>query len=132
LSEFADSATVTLEMKLFRTISMFLVLVLATSPALAAICAAACASQSVASSSHVSEMSGMQHCHEDSMPSNQDNPSDTHKTCVMGAGCHFTQVVFPFDGLSKYIVADSSSAAFPKFVPSEKSIDLSPPLKPPA
>lgn len=127
-----QSGKVLVRMKFFRLIAVILILVLASSPALAAICATSCASQSVRSSLHVNDISGMQHCHEGSMSKDTKKSHTEHKSCAMGAGCHFTQVVFSFDGLSKYIYADSSGASFPKFFPSEKSIDLSPPLKPPA
>ena len=110
---------------------MTLILVLVSSPALAAICATSCASESVMSSLH-DDMSKMQHCHEDSKSKDTNKSDVEQKSCAMGAGCHFTQVVFPFDALSKYIYTDSSTVSFPKFVPSGKSTDLSPPLKPPA
>jgi len=124
-----------INMKFFRPIAVILIFVLASSPALAAICAASCASQSVMSSLslHSKDMSGMQHCHEGSTSTDEKHTSNTeHKSCVMGATCHLTQVIPDVDSLSKYVFADSTSAFFPKFVPSDKSIDLSPPLKPPA
>ena len=119
-------------MKYLRSIAAVLILVLASSPALAAICAMACASQPASTALHANDMSEMQHCHEGSTSTDTSKSSDEHKSCVMGAACHFTQVLSPFDSLSRYVFADSTSVSFPKFVPFEKSIDLSPPLKPPA
>lgn len=119
-------------MKIFRSVAVVLIFVLASSPALAAICATACASQSAMSSLHANDMSGMQHCHDDSINTDKNKTNTEHKSCAMGATCHFTQVISQVDSLSNYVVADLSSTAFPKFVPFEKSIDLSPPLKPPA
>ncbi len=119
-------------MKPFRAIAMILILVLASSPALAAICATSCASQSAMASVHSENMSGMKNCHEGSINKNKSKPSTEHKSCAMGADCHFTQVTSPADLSSKYVFADSTSISFPRFVPFEKSIDLSPPLKPPA
>ena len=122
-------------MKFFRPIAVMLIFVLASSPALAAICATSCATESVMSSLslHSSDMSGMQHCHENSTSSDEKHTSNAeHKSCVMGAACHFTQVIPDDDSLSKYVYAEATSAFFSKFVPSDKSIDISPPLKPPA
>ena len=119
-------------MKFIRSIAMMLVLVLASSPALAAICATACAAQSAMSSLQSNDVSEMQHCHEGSMDAHTNNSDTEHKSCAMGAACHFTQVISEADSFSKYVFADSTSTSFPKFVPFEKSIDLSPPLKPPA
>lgn len=125
-------------MRTIRAIAVFLILVLASSPALAAVCATSCASQTVMSSMHLDDMSGMKNCHEGVMNKNK-SKADTehksnndHKSCAMGAGCHFTQITPPIDGSSRTLFANSSSVLFPKFVPSEKSIYLSPPLKPPA
>lgn len=116
----------------FRAIAIFLILVLASSPALAAICATSCASNTIISSVHSDDMSGIKNCHEGSMSKNKSTPNAEHKSCAMGAGCHFTQVTPPIDLSSKYVFTDLTSISFPRFVPLEKSIDLSPPLKPPA
>jgi hypothetical protein len=119
-------------MKFFRAIAVILILALATSPALAAVCATSCASQSIISSLHSDDMFGMKNCHEGAMHKDKNKTSTEHKSCAMGAGCNFTQATPPVDLSSRYVVAISTATAFPKFVPSEKSIDLSPPLKPPA
>lgn len=118
-------------MKSFHTLVVFLILVLATSPALAAICATSCASQSVMTSLGSDNMSGMKNCHESSI-NHKNKPSAEHKSCAMGAGCHFTQVTPVNDSSMQYVFTELSNISFPRFVPFEKSIDLSPPLKPPA
>ena len=119
-------------MKFFRAIAMVLILALASSPALAAICATSCASQSMMTSMHANDMAGMKNCHEGSMSKDQNKSKTEHKSCAMGVSCHFSQVTPPFDASSKVVFVDSSTVSFPKFVLSSKSIDLSPPLKPPA
>jgi len=110
---------------------MVLILALATSPALAAICATSCASHSIMSSMQVDDMSGMKNCHEGSMKKDE-HKSNEHKSCAMGAGCNFTQVTSPINASQKLVFDDTVRTLFPSFVPSAKSIDLSPPLKPPA
>ncbi len=119
-------------MQSLRSIAVILILVLASSPALAAICATSCASRSVMTPLNSNDMSETQHCHEGSMKTQTNKPSTEHQSCVMGAACHFPQVISEVDPLSKYVFAGSTSASFPKFVSFDKSIDLSPPLKPPA
>jgi hypothetical protein len=54
-----------------------------------------------------------------------------HKSCSMGAGCNFSQAT-PIDLSSKFVFIDLTSISFPKFKSSEKSAELSPPIKPPA
>ena len=119
-------------MKLFRAIAMILILALATSPTLAAVCGTSCTSQAIMSSMHADNMSGMKNCHEASMNKDKNKTHTDHKSCAMGASCNFTQVTSPVDVSTKDVFAISTEISFPKFVPSEKSIDLSPPLKPPA
>jgi len=81
---------------------------------------------------HLDDMAGMKNCHQGSMNKDKQKPSSEHKSCAMSAGCHFTQVTPPFGTASNAVFIDSTSVSFPKFVPSAKSADLSPPLKPPA
>lgn len=119
-------------MKLFRSIAMVLILALATSPALAAVCATSCVSQAVMSSVHPDNMTGMKNCHDASMNKDKTQTSTKHKSCAMGAGCNFTQVTPSVDLSTKEVFAISTAISFPRFASSEKSIDLSPPLKPPA
>lgn len=121
-----------LEMKFFRSIAVILILALASSPALAAICATSCVSQAVMSSLHPDNMSGMKNCHKGTMNKDKTKFDIEHKSCSMSAGCHFTQLTSPIVSSLKYIFIDSTAISFPKFVSSAKSIDLSPPLKPPA
>lgn len=119
-------------MKFFRSIAVLLILALASSPALAAICATSCASDSLMSSMHSDDMASMKNCHEGSMSKDKPKSSNEHKSCVMGAGCNFTQVTSPIIASQKLAFDDPVRITFTSFVPSEKSVDLSPPLKPPA
>jgi hypothetical protein len=118
-------------MRSIHAIAIILILTLASSPALAAICATSCASHSIISSMHVEDMSGMKNCHEGSMKKDKQK-SNEHKSCAMGAGCNFTQVTSPIIASLKLVFDDTVRTSFPSFVPSDKSVDLSPPLKPPA
>lgn len=118
--------------RFFRAIAMVLILALASSPALAAHCATSFASESLMTAMHSDgDMSGMTHCQYSAMKKNQSKSSAEHKPCAMGAGCHFAQAT-PVDSFSKYVFMDATQQSFPRFTPSEKSVDLSPPLKPPA
>lgn len=119
-------------MKFFRAIALVLMLALTTSPALAAICAISCASQSIMSIGQSSDIATVENCHEESMGQENHQPSTKQDRCPMGAGCHFTQVTSPIIASQKIVFLDSNNLIFPKFVPSAKSVDLSPPLKPPA
>jgi hypothetical protein len=76
-------------------------------------------------------MSNMANCHEGSMDKDKTKSTTEHKSCTMGAGCNFS-LATPIGLSSKYVLIDLSSIAFPRFDSSEKSVDLSPPLKPPA
>lgn len=119
-------------MKLFRAITMVLILALASSPALAFHCATSFASDSVMTGMHPDiDMSGMKHCQEKGMKKDYSNSDKEHKPCAMGVGCHFTQAT-PVSLTTKYVFLDITKQSFPRFTPSEKSVDLSPPLKPPA
>ena len=111
---------------------MMLIIALASSPALAAICATSCASQALISSMNSYSMANMKNCHQSSINKNKSKPSTEHKSCTMGAGCHFTQLTTPTAPSSNIKLVDEMSIIFLKFVPSLKSTDLSPPLKPPA
>lgn len=119
-------------MKLFRATAMILILALVSSPVVAAICATSCVTHSVMTSIHADDMAGMKNCHQGSMNKDKNKPSSEHKSCAMSAGCNFTQITPPIDIRSNTVFVDSASVSFPKFVPSAKSADLSPPLKPPA
>lgn len=132
LLELSESDKVIISMKFFRSIAWVLIFALVTTPALASICATKCASQSVLSAIQPdSHMSSMAHCHENSMKKDQSKSDTEHKSCAMGAGCHYTQVT-PVDLSLKYTFNSVTGNFFPRFTPSEKSVDLSPPLKPPA
>lgn len=119
-------------MKFFRSIALVLIFALVTTPALASICATKCASQSILSAIQPdSHMADMTHCHDSSMKKDQSKTDTEHPSCAMGAGCHYTQVT-PADLSLKYTFNTENDHSFPRFTPSEKSVDLSPPLKPPA
>jgi hypothetical protein len=77
-------------------------------------------------------MAHMKNCHESKMSKDkQQKYSHDHKPCSIGAGCQYTQVT-PIESSAKYVFAALPAVSFPSFTPSEKSADLSPPLKPPA
>lgn len=119
-------------MKFCRAVAMILILALASSPALAAHCATSFASEAVMTAMHSDgNMSSMMHCQDRAMKKNQSKSNTEHKPCAMGAGCHFAQAT-PVDSFAKYVLIDSIKESFTRFTPSEKSTDLSPPLKPPA
>lgn len=120
-------------MKFFRSITVILILVLSTSPALAANCVTSFALNSVMEVMHSdSKMSGMAHCQDSAMKKDGSQSGGAkHKPCPMGAGCHFTQAT-PVDIYSKYSFNTSTTQSFAGYTPLEKSVDLSPPLKPPA
>ena len=129
-------AIVSLTMKFVRIITLMLILMIAFGPALASNCASSCASHNVMKLMKSQTMAKMAHCHEakntHSDSSNQHNNMDTtHQTCTMGAGCNFSQVL-PVVADVKYSSLIISDIAFSKLTPLEKSVDLSPPLKPPA
>jgi hypothetical protein len=73
----------------------------------------------------------MPNCHNGSMDKEKPKSNTEHKSCSMGAGCNFSQAA-PIDLSSKAVFIDFSSILFPQFNLSDKSVDLSPPLKPPA
>ncbi len=120
-------------MKQFRSIGVMLILVLASSPLLAAICAASCASQSATSFSlNATNMDEVQHCHEGAGSKDENTSNTEHKSCVMGAACHFAQVISDVDPLSKYAYVDTASVLFATLASSDKSVNSAPPVKPPA
>ena len=114
-----------------RLISVILMLAIATSPAFAANCVTLCASQSVISSLHSDDMASMPNCHHSDMKKHASKSNVDHKSCAMGIGCNFA-VVAPIDLSSKFALIDFPAVSFPRFNSPEKSVDLSPPLKPPA
>lgn len=131
-------------MKYIRILTVFLLMTLAISPVLAANCAATCASKTVMSTisnGNDADMSTMMHCHENltSKPAADNHHSDSHhdksdashKSCPMGVGCHFAQAT-PTNTNIKHVLVTVSVVSFPSFDSTEKSVDLSPPLKPPA
>ncbi len=131
-------------MKYIRILTFFLMMTLAISPVLAANCAATCASKTVMSTisnGNDADMSTMMHCHENLISkdvannhhsdSHHDKSDASHQTCPMGAGCHFAQAT-PNNTNVKHVLVTASAVSFLSFDSTEKSVDLSPPLKPPA
>ncbi|MDP2379135.1 MAG: hypothetical protein Q8M35_01395 [Pseudohongiella sp.] len=138
-------------MKYLRTIATFLILVMASSPVLAAVCSISCAAESntvgfIANdvSSNLSTMTA-DHCqhgvaaagkHESSKQTSDKQAYDKHqsnaehKGCTMAGGCHFAQAapVSPILLLS----VNYTSVTLPHFTPTALAADVPPPIKPPA
>lgn len=125
-------------MKFTRIIALALILVLASSQALAAACSTSCLTSIIGAQAVSTEMADMaaDHCHHQQPAPNQhqsqhqDQHQDQHKTCTM-AGCHFSQTA-PAGTLATYATPYFSNTTLPHFVPLALSADLSPPIKPPA
>lgn len=131
-------------MKYLRILTVFLIMTLAINPVLAANCATTCVSKTVMSTiskGDDADMSTMMHCHENltsktsannqHSDSHHDKSDASHQTCPMGAGCHFAQAT-PTNTNFKNMLVTASAVSFLSFDSTEKSINLSPPLKPPA
>lgn len=118
-------------MKFSRILAAFLILVLASSSALAAVCAASCASLQMQERVLELESSGMDmhDCHQADSTQQQQQPETEHQNCTM-AGCHFSQVVF--DTSFKHQIPELISALQPVFISTAISADQPPPIKPPA
>lgn len=116
-------------MKLSRILAVFLILTLASSSALTAVCAASCASLQMQQQVVELDLSGMDmhDCHQ--ADSTQQQSEAEHQNCTM-AGCHFSQVVFDND--FKHQIPDLISALQPVFISTAISADQPPPIKPPA
>lgn len=117
-------------LRYIRSISVILILAIAISPAFAANCVASCATKSIMTAVNTEDMSSMPNCHK-AMEKEKSKLNIEHKSCSMGAGCNFSQAT-PIDLSSKFVFIDLTSISFPRFNSSEKSADLSPPIKPPA
>jgi hypothetical protein len=135
-------------MKHLRTIATFLILVMASSPVLAAACSISCVTGSFVPSvsSHVnliaSDSSAMtaDHCHhgvtdagkhESSKQTSDNHQSNAeHKGCTMAGGCHFTQAA-PASPILLLSV-NYTCVTLPHFTPSALAADVPPPIKPPA
>lgn len=120
-------------MKYIRILTVLLTMTLAISPALAANCAASCAAKTVMSAINPDDMSTMANCHEhaNDKDAGHHDKSGTHQSCPMSAGCHFSQALSTDTSLQHVFVA-ATALLFPNFDSTDKSVDLSPPLKPPA
>ncbi|MDI1309303.1 MAG: hypothetical protein PSV17_07705 [Methylotenera sp.] len=121
-------------MKLLRLISVFLILVLASSPVLASACAISCALGSMNGSQQIMsmDMSSMDanHCKLMQKSSDHHGKQTQHNNCTM-AGCHFSVATtldldhqdFSFNDTSKQPIHFNSFGL---------SADPYPPIKPPA
>ncbi len=123
-------------LRYIRLVSFLLILVIAASPAFAAVCATSCATKSIMSTVNADDMSNMPNCHQVSKEKgkstpNIEHPNIEHKSCSMGAGCNFSQAT-PIALPAKFVHIDLPSSLFLSFDSSAKSADLTPPLKPPA
>jgi hypothetical protein len=119
-------------MKFRQFLTAILILVLASSPALASYCTVACnhAEEFAAiSTSQYPEMMDIDHCHRQAMQHTEKNSADSHDHCNM-AGCHVTPLAY-FPVVPKPF-HDLSALKHLQFVPTAFSADTPPPIKPPA
>lgn len=121
-------------MKFIRIIAALLIMVMATTPAMAAVCAIQCADMgagmAAADVMMNKVMMDMPDCHEHSSAPDTDKTSHNYKSCNM-AGCHIVQMT-PLLDRDKPIFAVATDTAFPRADSQAISADLSPPIKPPA
>jgi C1A family cysteine protease len=121
-------------MKFPRIIAAVLIMIMTSSPVLAADCAVACATgsmmtQKVAANNDSSTMS-MSNCHMATHEQNKNKTSGEHKDCAM-AGCNLAQTT-PAPYSVRAFFPEQPISSYPSFDQAEASVDLSPPLKPPA
>lgn len=118
-------------MKFVRIIASILIMVMASSPVLAAACSSSCAYQDVASNmAAVSDMGAMDmsHCEQHKEDQNQ-APSDTAHSSM--AGCHLV-VAAQMTSVPSITTPDFRVVVPPRFISTAISADTSPPIKPPA
>lgn len=115
-----------------QLLTAILILILASSPAMAAFCAASCAQEqeyAAASTLQNAEIMDMDHCDHKAMKHTGKEHSKSHANCSM-AGCHATPLAyFPVVPTQFH---NLSAPEHPQFVPTEFSADTPPPIKPPA
>lgn len=113
-----------------QLLTAILILMLATSPALASYCMTACMQESAAASlSQDVAMMDMEHCDHQSMLHSDKKSTDSHDHCSM-AGCHATPLAY-FPVLPEQF-HDLSAQQHLQFIPTALSADTPPPIKPPA
>lgn len=120
-------------MKFIRIIATLLIMLMATTPAMAAVCAIQCADRGAdmrADMAAAKAMMDMPDCHGHSPAPDTDNTSHNFKSCNM-AGCHIVHVT-PLLDRDKPVFAVATETAFPRTDSQAISADLSPPIKPPA
>jgi uncharacterized protein involved in copper resistance len=119
-------------MRFRQFLTAILILVLSSSPALAAYCTTACMQAEQAASMEVQQdvaMMDMDHCDHSSMQHSEKKDAKSHDHCSM-AGCHAASLaLFPVLPTQFH---DLSAAHHPQFVPTAFSADTPPPIKPPA
>jgi hypothetical protein len=132
LFEPSFNAKVFSKMKFTRSLIVFLIMVMASSQALAAVCSISCADPSHSTHQQLLNIemadTSMTNCH-DNASSDEPQPSK-HLNCSM-AGCHFAQIVVP-DLDVKGLIPILCDSALPQFISTAISADQPPPIKPPA
>lgn len=121
-------------MKLFRFISIFLILVLSSSPVFASACAISCAVGSTNSSQQAMSMTmssmDANHCKFMQKSSSHTSKQTQKSNCTM-AGCHFS-VAATFDlNHQQFLFIQTNKQSLP-FIAFGVSADSYPPIKPPA
>jgi hypothetical protein len=119
---------------MLRSIVVYLILALASSPALAAYCATACATDSINITVLVDNFCSplSSHDNQSSETPAQSESSKEDLPCAMGAGCCHLFQATPATVSKEHVALDEVKSRFHRYTPSEKSAVLSPPLKPPA
>ncbi|MDP3004649.1 hypothetical protein [Methylotenera sp.] len=133
-------------MKYLRIIATFLILVMASSPVLAAVCSISCAGSFNTVDFILNDVSSdssamtADHCHhgvadagkhESSKQASDKHQSNAeHKGCTMAGGCHFAQAAPASPILLLFV--NYTSVTLPHFTPIALAADVPPPIKPPA
>jgi hypothetical protein len=117
-------------MKFVRAISVILILMLATGPALAAACSASClaAEMQAQMSTDAAGMAGMDHCQHQKSSQNQQQTKHGHCSMI---GCQSVSAAQMGEDTS-LVAPEFASTALPKFTSFGVSAELPPPIKPPA
>jgi len=118
-------------MKVFRYIIIYLIIALACSPAFAYYCATDCAADLIVNGNNIDSIAISHTFSLVETPSESESTSDA-LPCAMGvACCHLFQAT-PASSTTEPLALDTSNVFPHRYIPSGKSAELSPPLKPPA
>lgn len=121
-------------MKHCRLLAITLILVLISSPAMAAMCAAKCAGGELIGAMHAGNPAvaggGSHHCEQQADPADKHQQHAEHKSCNM-AGCHVSASA-AFISPAQFVSADFSHGVLAYFAPPAINAELPPPIKPPA